>query len=388
MFVAKKKDGEFVTLLYQKKEAFREKWKKEKFFCPACNNEVIPKLGEKKRYHFAHVRKECATSSESESLYHLEGKRVLYELLINSGEVSIEHYLKETNQRVDLLWKKGEQTFAIEFQCSNISLSSIQKRTTLYESQNLIPIWIISKNRFRSLKTLTSINSTNWYFLQKNDKIKFPYIISFCPLERKFTYIFPFYPFSPHKTFISMYKSEELILTEPPTVPPLPNWKTQWLHYKRNWRYEYCLYSQQLHLKKYCYAKYGIPLSQIPAIIGIPVKDQYLIETPLIEWQTYIYFRCIHKAPSDFIINLSSVHHHLLKLESNNKIKLRLLPLIKETNTMVPINSYLTILSSLGILEDLGNNNFRKKANPPIPLTIEQAVKEDEKVINRLMLSF
>ena len=185
-----------------------------------------------------------------------------------------------------------------------------------------------------------------------------------------------------------MFKSKKLYIDEFPNLPPIPAWKNQWLQYKRNWRYEYCLYSQLHHLKRFCYSKYGIPLSLIPSVIGIPVKDQYVIETPLIEWQLYIYFRCIHKTPANSIINLYSVHQQFLKLENNKKIKLRSLPLIKDRNTTVPIKSYLTILSGLGILEDLGNNNFKKKENPTIPSSIEQAMKEDEKVLSRLVLSF
>ncbi|WP_096155126.1 MULTISPECIES: competence protein CoiA [Bacillus] len=388
MFVAKRKNGEFVTLLYGKKEDVMELKKVERFYCPACNSEVIPKLGEIVRYHFAHVRKECSTSSESESLYHLEGKRKLYELLQNTGEVSIEHYIKETNQRVDLLFKKEEKTFAIEFQCSNLSIADLQKRTLLYESQNLIPVWILSKKRFRSLYTLSSINTTNWLFLQKNNYLKFPYIICFCPVETVFYYLFPFYPFSSQKTFITIYKSKQLIVDNFSNTPSLPDWKTKWLQYKRNWRYEYCLYRNLIHLKNFCYGKYGVPLSEIPAVIGIPVREQYVIETPLIEWQTYIYFSCIHRTPVGSTVSFTSIYNHFLKLIHFKKVKLRSLPLIKEMNISNPIKSYLNTLCGLGILEEVSTGIYEKKENPITPRTIDQAIKEDKMVLSRITLSF
>lgn len=111
------------------------------FYCPACKEKVVLKVGQIKIPHFSHTsHSECAGISEPESLLHLQGKRMLHQFFSNRHlPIEIEKYMPLIRQRTDLL--VNHQT-AVEFQCSPLSVDQLIKRTDHYQSLELDTIWI------------------------------------------------------------------------------------------------------------------------------------------------------------------------------------------------------------------------------------------------------
>ena len=58
-------------------------------------------------------------------------------------EVVLEPLLNKISQRPDLLVRSGKKTVPIEFQCSTIPISHLEKRTSTYRGAGMEPIWIL-----------------------------------------------------------------------------------------------------------------------------------------------------------------------------------------------------------------------------------------------------
>lgn len=128
------------------RKELREWRQKQSFYCPQCKSPVQLKVGDIVVPHFAHQRNTtCIDSfSEGESQQHLNGKRLLYQLLKERGqEVELEPLLNKISQRPDLLVKVGKKKFPIEFQCSTIPISDLEERTGGYRRAGMEPIWIL-----------------------------------------------------------------------------------------------------------------------------------------------------------------------------------------------------------------------------------------------------
>lgn len=54
MFIAKSKTGEYISLFHQPHHQLIRLKENGPFFCPACDQELILKVGAKKIPHFAH----------------------------------------------------------------------------------------------------------------------------------------------------------------------------------------------------------------------------------------------------------------------------------------------------------------------------------------------
>lgn len=131
----------------------RKASKNEIYFCPDCNSKLILKQGNKLSAHFAHYKKcDNPTFSEGETLEHVSGKLWLFEeCLRHNLRATLEAYLPNIQQRPDILVTYKEQLFAIEFQCSRISLSGIQHRTKGYQNNGIQVIWIVGKENAKLL---------------------------------------------------------------------------------------------------------------------------------------------------------------------------------------------------------------------------------------------
>lgn len=122
------------------RESLKNIRKQRQFFCPACRQRVILKIGETMTPHFAHQREaRCiAHFSEGESSRHLAGKKQLLTLFQRFGQAQLEQYIPTIQQRPDIFIAP----YAIEFQCSPLSQTSFEQRNQGYASMNLTPIWI------------------------------------------------------------------------------------------------------------------------------------------------------------------------------------------------------------------------------------------------------
>lgn len=71
LWVARNNDGELITI-----DEINEINKKDQYFCPICNSEVITRLGDIKSHHFAHVDK---SKCDNEAMVHFWVKNKLIE---------------------------------------------------------------------------------------------------------------------------------------------------------------------------------------------------------------------------------------------------------------------------------------------------------------------
>ncbi|WP_404461653.1 competence protein CoiA [Sutcliffiella horikoshii] len=386
MFVAKKKDGSFFSLLdWKTREEVERLTKGEQFFCPACHRTLQLKHGQVKKVHFAHMNDSCNASSESETTYHLEGKAKLYESLLHSyANPKLEHYIPSTNQRADVYMEAENQKFAFEFQCSSISKSEFSKRTQLYESSHIKPIWILGKEKLGNIQSQMKFSPFQWQFLQRHTPRSSPYILSFCPKSTQFYYLYPSFSFNTSTTYISTLTSKVWI-DNPNFTPPKASWREHFLHYKKKWRYVYSLYKPHNYLRKYCYAKMNIPLSLFPAEIGLPVPSFYRMHTPVIEWQAWLYFDSIFHTPLHSIIHVPTVMQNFKRRIKNSQITIRELPLVKAGSYEDAIVEYLNALVFIGALKRETPVVYRKiKKELPFS-SIEEACKQDRIVLEYLL---
>ncbi len=153
MLVAYDPDGQPVvaeeTLLEQ-----LQRWSHEHLLhCPNCRGAVHVRGGREKRtqLHFAHQKGECAWSTETESVRHAQGKRVLAQWLqkqFPQAAITLEERLPEPNRIADVFMRHADgRQWAIEFQCAPLEIEEWQRRHQAYRQANIIDIWIIGNNR-------------------------------------------------------------------------------------------------------------------------------------------------------------------------------------------------------------------------------------------------
>lgn len=131
-----------------------QSWSREQqLHCPNCRGVVHVRGGPSKRMqlHFAHLRGECAWSTEGESVRHMSGKLVLAQWLraqFPAATVTLEERLPGPNRIADvfLLHSTGQRQ-AVEFQCAPLELAEWQMRHAAYRDAGIIDTWVIGSNR-------------------------------------------------------------------------------------------------------------------------------------------------------------------------------------------------------------------------------------------------
>jgi hypothetical protein len=129
-------------------------WSREHLLhCPNCRGAVHVRGGPEKRtqLHFAHQKGECAWSTETESVRHAQGKRVLAQWMrkqFPQATITLEERLPEPNRIADIFMRQTDgRQWAIEFQCAPLEIDEWQHRHSAYRQANIIDIWIIGNNR-------------------------------------------------------------------------------------------------------------------------------------------------------------------------------------------------------------------------------------------------
>ncbi|AUA19390.1 competence protein CoiA [Streptococcus suis] len=132
-----------------------------RYSCPGCGGLVRYKSGKVLRPHFAHVTlRDCTYFSENESAQHLSLKSSLYKWLQGQEEVELEAYLPAIKQVADLL---VNQQLALEVQCSSLSISRLQERTTDYQQAGIAVLWLLGKDLWLG-ERLTNLHKQFLYF--------------------------------------------------------------------------------------------------------------------------------------------------------------------------------------------------------------------------------
>lgn len=131
---------------------------KNVYLCPACMQQVILRKGNLKIPHFAHMKNsDCINQQDGETNEHLNGKQQMIEF-INPHPAKLEVYLKEINQRPDILMGN----LAIEFQCSPIGVKRLTQRINGYQDMKMRSLWILGNNYRRKFGS-TSMNKFFYY---------------------------------------------------------------------------------------------------------------------------------------------------------------------------------------------------------------------------------
>lgn len=336
MFVAKMNE-DFISLLnYFSREQLIELRKTNSFTCPACKEPLLLKVGKIKIPHFAHFAKSncLAHFSEKESEIHLLGKLQLFQFFKEQYNVFLEPYLKDLQQRPDLLVHKENKKYAIEFQCSTVDIDIIKARTDNYMKHQYIPIWILQTPKIIDKKAqgLCKIQLTSFqkHFIQQTPTQEF--LITYNPLQKVFYYL---------SNLLYLYGNSYLATVQ--TLPihsqkfPFMNPKKLsfskfQLHYST-----YLTYRQKYVTNKVFISRTGVndPLLrsvyelqlnrlELPLFLGVPTKLSQAIPIFQIEWQTALfYFLRLHNLHLQ-IVDIKHIKQFLRWLRqecTNNQVK-------------------------------------------------------------------
>ncbi|BBP88521.1 hypothetical protein BsIDN1_21390 [Bacillus safensis] len=107
------------------------------------------KLGEHRVYHFAHKQLTACPLASGETAYHQAGKEAIMNWLKGLGhKPALEKYMSNIHQRPDVTVSIGNENYAIEFQCANISRQELREEEQQVSArQGSFPIWMIGANR-------------------------------------------------------------------------------------------------------------------------------------------------------------------------------------------------------------------------------------------------
>ena len=276
---------------------FREK---TKFYCPQCKQQLQLKLGQQKIPHFAHLNKsKCENSfSEGESKRHLEGKEQLYFLFKSLNlNVHLEPYLSTLKQRPDLLIYDHKEQFAIEFQCSPISLEKQSERNAGYFSASIIPIWIPA-TPFEIKEGIHKISISKQLRQFIHSTKHHQYIMMYCPFLRQFIYLSNIL-FVHGNSFIA--KVQAL---------PIGDQKFPFYLPKKITREEYTRYLMFYQKAKHNYLKSRVLINRkgvkdlllrsvyelrlnlhsLPYYIGVPLRGSEVINLFSVDWQAALFY--------------------------------------------------------------------------------------------------
>ncbi|NTU26754.1 competence protein CoiA [Bacillus tequilensis] len=291
MFSAVTEDGQMFHLLGVQQ---RQELKQRRFFCPVCGGELAVKLGPQKAPHFAHKQnKSCSIDIEPESAYHLEGKRQLYVWLkTQQASPLLEPYIKNINQRPDIMANIKGHMLAVEYQCATIAPDVFQKRTAGFKQAGIIPQWIMGYSRLkRTAPSFYQLSAFHWQFINAGPCRE---LICYCPETRSFcrlSHIIPFYTNHSYCSIqtipIHLASARHLFFTESKSSLRYDNWMKAILRFRHK---PHRFISKELNrLRMLFYEKRQTSLSFLPTEVFVPVKKGAVFKSPVFVWQGYLY---------------------------------------------------------------------------------------------------
>jgi competence protein CoiA len=384
MLSALREDGTLLHLLpRQSKEVLRKIRKESTFFCSECQEQVTLKVGTVKMEHFAHRSGSiCIENYERESEYHLNGKIQLFHWLQSQKlEPQLETYYEHIRQRSDIGIRNRIQDMALEFQCSTIPQELMLKRTSHYKRAGIKPLWILGgKNIKRKGEQKVSLSNFDYLFLMKTPSDKW-YIPTYCSVTKRFIFLMEPTPISSKNAltqflFSPLMKSSFSTLLNPPINRKINvlDWMKELRSQKLKRQFNGT--AQDEYLRELYQS--SLNLLMLPAVIGLPVYNAPMIETPPLIWQTYLFIDVLyHKAPNDHI-TFSECYIKFTSRVQKGEIKLRTLPLVQNCNLTIPLMEYLQLLVRLRVLERINMNTFVMKIRIRIPesFSLQQAREE------------
>jgi competence protein CoiA len=390
MLTAKLTNGEYLSLVDSTNiEKLKNLRDKKKFYCTGCKQQVILKLGTKKRPHFSHLKNSnCHAYSEPESNYHLEGKIQLYHwLMAQRLHVELEKYLPSISQIPDLLTRVQWKEIAIEYQCSSIPEELLQKRTKGYIKQDISPIWLLGEKRLKHFSSnITQLHNMDWLIIRNLKKQFFIYTLD--PFQKSLQVYSNIFPLSANQAFvtstsftITSISFKDLLL---PRAQLLSNTLFPiWFKRKQNWRFHiFRNSSTPVHYLKTFYYNQHQHFTLFPAEVGIPTHYQPFIQTPSYAWQSWV-LEFIKDRGKHRMFTFREVLLHFKQLVEQNIFQIRHL-LLAEGHYSFAIMEYLNALSYIGFLKKLSSTLFVIKREVMYPKTIEEASHQDKETLEKL----
>ncbi|PGL53060.1 MULTISPECIES: competence protein CoiA [Bacillus cereus group] len=379
IFIAKRENGEKIHLLYNcNEELLRRMRQQERFFCVACGKEVQMKLGKQKSWHFAHKKVDsCLAFYEAESMYHRHGKELLYRWFERQNfHVDIEHYLPQIQQRPDIFIERAGRKIAIEYQCANLSIEQLYKRTYSYWRVGIQVIWIIGGNQLKKQSAYwMKFSSLMAFSLQSYPQ---PFLIFFCSKQKAFMKCAFLTSFSTSVSFShTIYLPTETTTFEL-LFSPVPfqkeildrEWKQRKDYFRKNalpiWNYNYKSLLRLLYQFKCTPANF-------PSEIGVPLPSGFAFQTNPFIWQAFLYMKCIGELAVGECITLQYVCSYVKKYT-----KRRMLPYFSKHIWKVAVTEYMTFLCYTGVLRKVETYKYRKIRGIVMLKTEEEVMKYDE----------
>ncbi|MEH7125134.1 competence protein CoiA family protein [Bacillus sp. JJ1773] len=383
MLVSKTEQGEWFSLASNHShEMLRELRKCESFYCPECEERVLLKVGTIKIPHFAHEKGAvCSEKYERESEYHLKGKLALYKWLQEKGlSPQLEPYYKEIAQRPDIGFTNKGVSYAIEYQCSTIPEELFVKRTESYYHANITPIWITAgKNIKRKGHNLVALSRFDYLFVTKSSSGTW-HLPAYCPVTDNLILIQHIMPVTVKH---SLAQFSIMTLNSSP-ISNLLNPGSRRSSRLEDWIKEIRkaknitipLYGS-VHNKflKELYTHSFTP-SLLPPEIGLPVPHLPFIETPAVEWQSYLFMDVLKQYKS---ISMDQILHSFKRRVRNREIKIRQLPQVRKGSALMAVKEYIDLLVKIKTLQPESQNSF-KMVKPIIIHETKGAQYESEKI--------
>ncbi|MFE7374050.1 competence protein CoiA [Bacillus cereus] len=379
IFIAKRENGEKIHLLYNcNEELLRRMRQQERFFCVACGKEVQMKLGKQKSWHFAHKKVDsCISFYETESMYHMHGKELLYRWFKRQNfQVDIEYYLPEIKQRPDVFVERAGRKIAVEYQCASLAIEQLHKRTYSYWQADIQVIWIIGGNQLKKQSAYwMKFSSLMTFSLQSYPQ---PFLIFFCPKEKSFmkcAFVTPFSTtiFFSHTVYLPSDKTTfEMLFSPVPFEKEIlgEEWKKRKKYFRQNalliWNYNYKSLLRLLYQFKCTPASF-------PSEIGVPLPSGFAFQTNPFIWQAFLYMKCIGELAVGECISLQYVCSYVKRYT-----KRRTLPYFSKHIWKVAVTEYMTFLCYIGVLRKVGTYTYRKIRDVVMLKTEEEIMKHDE----------
>lgn len=323
------------------------------YYCPSCRESVFLKKGLKKVPHFSHYKKsDCNQFSEGETQEHLNGKRFLYEFFKpDVDEIQMEAFLPEINQRPDILLTLGKKKIAIEFQCSPISIQSVNDRTKGYHSAGYEVIWILgSPIRLEKRLTQLHIAMMNQFILTS------PSILQ---LDLKHHRLLLYYHFNKLTTIIW---STAVLTKFCSNIDLTTNQMTTNLSRLNSIKMDIRLLKRMNYHKANnsrdffrCLYEHGDNLYSLPKIIFYTCKWEWCIITPGYEWK-YSLLCWIESFQEKTVISLKQVQNWLEVQCEEESIKVSIMPNVSDNYGLLSVFHFIKTLEKEGLLKEIKPN--------------------------------
>lgn len=128
--------------------------------CPECKEELIPKCGSIKIWHWSHKQKsDCYYSSHPMTSWHYGWQEFAFNHGFDIEVTKIDEYEANKKHRADIIDEKNKRV--IELQYSNISQKDILDRCEFFKSIGYTVDWFLNLNKKYELNHLTFFDTKN-----------------------------------------------------------------------------------------------------------------------------------------------------------------------------------------------------------------------------------